>query len=49
MKERISGADIIFMPYSYMLDPLIRERFKIKVTNKIIVFDEAHNTPSVAE
>ena len=49
MKDRASGADIIFMPYNYLLDEKIRENFEIKFENSIIIFDEAHNVPGSAE
>lgn len=42
-KDRASGADIIFMPYNYLIDEKIRENFDIPYNNSIIIFDEAHN------
>ena len=30
-KDRSSGADIIFMPYNYLIDEKIRENFEIKL------------------
>jgi hypothetical protein len=29
MKDRIGGADIIFMPYNYLIDEKFRENFDI--------------------
>lgn len=43
MKDRAAGADVIFMPYNYLIDEKIRENFQIKFDNSIIIFDEAHN------
>ena len=37
------------MPYNYLIDPKIRENFKIDYTNTIIILDEAHNIEKVAE
>ena len=37
------------MPYNYLIDPKIRENFKIDYRNSIIIMDEAHNVERVAE
>jgi regulator of telomere elongation helicase 1 len=42
-KERVAAADIIFMPYNYLLDEKIRENFNLEYDNSIIIFDEGHN------
>ena len=49
MKDRVAGADLVFMPYNYLLDEKIRENFKISFENTILIFDEGHNIPSVCE
>ena len=49
MKERITGADIIFMPYNYLVDEKIRENFDLDFENSIMIFDEAHNITSTCE
>ncbi|XP_072043286.1 uncharacterized protein [Amphiura filiformis] len=36
-------ADVIFCPYNYLVDPVIRESMEISVKGQIIVLDEAHN------
>lgn len=36
-------ADIVFAPYIYLIDPIIRFASKIDLTDSIIVIDEAHN------
>jgi regulator of telomere elongation helicase 1 len=48
-KDRAPAADIIFMPYNYLIDEKIRENFDIQYQNSIIIFDEAHNIASCAE
>ena len=42
-------ADVIFMPYNYITDSVIRENMKKIIKNAILVFDEAHNLDKVAE
>jgi Rad3-related DNA helicase len=37
------------MPYNYLIDPKIRENFKISYENSVIIMDEAHNIEKVAE
>ena len=37
------------MPYNYLIDPKIRENFKVDYENSIIIMDEAHNVERVAE
>lgn len=48
-KDRIGGADLIFMPYNYLIDGGIRENFNINFANSIIIFDEAHNIAQCCE
>lgn len=45
-KDRASAADIIFMPYNYLIDEKIRENYEIDFKNSVIIFDEAHNVTS---
>ena len=48
-KERAAIADLIFMPYNYLIDEKIRENFDIDYSNSIIIFDEAHNIAACTE
>lgn len=36
-------ADILFMPYNYLMDPKFRGGLGINWEKAVIVFDEAHN------
>lgn len=36
-------AEIIFVPYNYLIDPLARRSIGISIENSILIFDEAHN------
>lgn len=49
MKDRVAGADIVFMPYNYIIDEKIRENFELNWENSVIIFDEGHNIPSTCE
>jgi Rad3-related DNA helicase len=49
LRELISKAHIIFMPYNYMINEFMRRTLKINLNNCVIVFDEAHNVPKSAE
>lgn len=44
-----TNADILFMPYNYLLDPKIREINQTKLRNAIVILDEAHNIPKFCE
>lgn len=48
-KEKMDDADIIFMPYNYLLDPKIRKANKVELANTIIILDEAHNVEKMCE
>lgn len=48
-RELKNNADIIFMPYNYLLDSKARKRHGIELTNSVVIFDEAHNISSVCE
>lgn len=48
-KKIVEYTGVIFMPYNYLLDPIIRHRIKINLVNSIVVFDEAHNVEKMCE
>ncbi|VDN96954.1 unnamed protein product [Rodentolepis nana] len=48
-REFKSDAEILFMPYNYLLDVKIRSLYGIELTNAIVIFDEAHNIEQVCE
>ncbi|XP_036930136.1 Fanconi anemia group J protein isoform X4 [Acanthopagrus latus] len=47
-RELLQDASIIFCPYNYLLDPLIRESMEIDLAGQILVLDEAHNIEDCA-
>ncbi|KAK3809038.1 MAG: helicase C-terminal domain-containing protein [Linnemannia elongata] len=42
------GAELIFCPYSYLIDPQIRKAMEIDLENSIVILDEAHNIEDAA-
>uniref|UniRef100_A0A1Q3EW05 Regulator of telomere elongation helicase 1 homolog n=1 Tax=Culex tarsalis TaxID=7177 RepID=A0A1Q3EW05_CULTA len=48
-KELIENADVLFMPYNYLLDPKARKANNLEIANTIIILDEAHNVDKMCE
>ncbi|CAG9858762.1 unnamed protein product [Phyllotreta striolata] len=48
-KELKESADIVFMPYNYLLDPSIRKSLNIQLSNCVVILDEAHNVERICE
>lgn len=48
-KEMVENADIIFMPYNYLIDPMARKANKVELHNTIVILDEAHNMEKICE
>lgn len=47
-RESSEVADIIFLPYNYLIDTSIRNTLSINWDQSIIIFDEAHNIEKIA-
>jgi regulator of telomere elongation helicase 1 len=47
-RDFAADADLVFVPYNYLLDNNIRETLRINWQGSIIIFDEAHNIERVA-
>ncbi|TMW65928.1 hypothetical protein Poli38472_003693 [Pythium oligandrum] len=47
-RTMLPDADIIFVPYNYLIDPLARRSIGISLENAVLIFDEAHNVESIA-
>ncbi|EQC32130.1 hypothetical protein SDRG_10326 [Saprolegnia diclina VS20] len=47
-RDMLSKANVIFMPYNYLVDPPLRASLGVSLENAILIFDEAHNVESIA-
>ena len=47
-RDSSSNADIVLLPYNYLLDSSIRQTLKIEWKDSVVIFDEAHNLERVA-
>ncbi|KAF2365632.1 DEAD2 [Trinorchestia longiramus] len=48
-RELRLDADVIFMPYNYLLDPRTRKAHGIELQGCIVILDEAHNVEKICE
>uniref|UniRef100_UPI00358EF1C3 regulator of telomere elongation helicase 1-like isoform X3 n=1 Tax=Myxine glutinosa TaxID=7769 RepID=UPI00358EF1C3 len=48
-RELKQNADLLFMPYNYLLDPKSRKAHGIDLQGSIVIFDEAHNIEQMCE
>lgn len=48
-RKLMQNAEVVFLPYNYLLDPKIRSANQINLKDAIIILDEAHNVEKVCE
>lgn len=46
-RSAIEGAEVVFAPYNYLVDPVVREGMGIDLKKDIVIVDEAHNIEDV--
>ncbi|KAG5499419.1 hypothetical protein JKF63_07982 [Porcisia hertigi] len=46
-RDAAKDADIVLMPYNYVLDPSLHKQLPFELAGCILIVDEAHNLPSV--
>ena len=44
-----SNADLVFLPYNYLVDPKIRKTLAINLEECAVIVDEAHNVLKIFE
>lgn len=50
MSKQLSGeADIVFLPYNYVLDPKLLKSATLKLENSVVILDEGHNVEKVCQ
>ena len=47
-RDMVDAAHIVFAPYNYLLDPVIRKAMDIDLNGTVVVIDEAHNVEDVS-
>jgi len=47
-KDLSADAELVLLPYNYLLDHSMRSRISINWQNSVVIFDEAHNVEQVA-
>ena len=45
-REIAINADIIFLPYTYIIEKSLRAQLPFPIEGSVVIFDEAHNVPS---
>lgn len=45
----IDGVDVIFMPYNYLFDRKLANKYNTELRNSIVILDEAHNIERLCE
>lgn len=48
-RKRSTESDIIFIPYGYLIDPIVRKANDIDLGLSVVILDEAHNVNRVCE
>jgi regulator of telomere elongation helicase 1 len=47
-REWAQDAELVLVPYNYLIDKRTRDSLNLSLENSIIIFDEAHNIESFA-
>ncbi|XP_075516697.1 uncharacterized protein LOC142551379 isoform X1 [Primulina tabacum] len=47
-RSMAQDAELVFCPYNYIMNPIIREAMEVDIDGSVIIFDEAHNIEDIA-
>ncbi|VFQ82278.1 unnamed protein product [Cuscuta campestris] len=47
-RSMAQDAELVFCPYNYIINPIIREAMEVDISGSIIILDEAHNIEDIA-
>ncbi|CAI9786498.1 unnamed protein product [Fraxinus pennsylvanica] len=47
-RSMAQDADLVFCPYNYIINPIIRDAMEVDISGSIIILDEAHNVEDTA-
>ncbi|KAG8388918.1 hypothetical protein BUALT_Bualt02G0175200 [Buddleja alternifolia] len=47
-RSMAQDAELVFCPYNYIVNPIIRSAMEVDISGSIIIFDEAHNIEDIA-
>ncbi|XP_073139682.1 uncharacterized protein [Henckelia pumila] len=47
-RSMAQDAELVFCPYNYLMNPIIREAMEVDIGGSVIIFDEAHNIEDIA-
>uniref|UniRef100_F1KUD6 Regulator of telomere elongation helicase 1 n=1 Tax=Ascaris suum TaxID=6253 RepID=F1KUD6_ASCSU len=48
-RSLVDEADLLLMPYNYVIDPRLRRMHDVGLKGNIVIFDEAHNLEAICE
>ncbi|XP_051139026.1 uncharacterized protein LOC127256855 [Andrographis paniculata] len=46
-RSMAEDAELVFCPYNYIINPVIRNAMEVDISGSIIIFDEAHNIEDI--
>ncbi|KAL3845893.1 hypothetical protein ACJIZ3_003296 [Penstemon smallii] len=46
-RSMAQDAELVFCPYNYIINPIIRKAMEVDISGSVIIFDEAHNIEDI--
>ncbi|KAI3465455.1 hypothetical protein Pfo_022118 [Paulownia fortunei] len=47
-RSMAQDAELVFCPYNYIINPIIRDAMEVDISGSVIILDEAHNIEDIA-